>query len=307
MITPNVTLVLGAGASVPYGLPTGGELLRKLTQSDPGVERALSGLGHDSTLIGDFQKELAESRPASIDAFLESRREYENVGKAAIAYHLIKCEHLPQLRAVKEKDDWYTYLLNLMCTASPDSFSQNNLRILTYNYDRSLEYALFHGLKSRYGLTDEAAAEKMKQLPIVHLHGDLGSLPELGSDGRPYQPDVSSHRINQAVRRIKIIYEEDGSSAAYAKAHALLADTRRVIFLGFGYHEENVLRLKIDEVIPHQVYITGTALGFTEEELKHKVWPLFAKGVHSQEINDTQSTTKVFIRNHLGLFVSERG
>ncbi len=79
-----IVLVLGAGASMPYGFPSGQELktsIGALASSEPATgilaELALGPLlrGADFTdlEISEFGKALAGSSKFSVDAFLEGR------------------------------------------------------------------------------------------------------------------------------------------------------------------------------------------------------------------------------------------
>src|SRR5262249_53254614 len=73
---------------------------------------------------------------------------------------------------------WYGHVLDRM-GSKPDDFRQNNLSVLTFNYDRSFEQFLFLALQDRYGIGPTDAANLLDEMPVVHLHGSLGSLPPL--------------------------------------------------------------------------------------------------------------------------------
>jgi hypothetical protein len=61
-----------------------------------------------------------------------------------------------------------------------------------FNYDRSLEHFLFTALKYSSGKSDDECAGKLKTIPIIHLHGDLGALPHTGAAlARPYNSNIS--------------------------------------------------------------------------------------------------------------------
>ena len=96
MITKQTVLILGAGASVPYGFPTGRSLLLQITdelapEGDSGLRQILLPFSDEHT--SEFQAELLASNQPSVDAFIENRPSFTDIGKAAIAKKLIDCEN----------------------------------------------------------------------------------------------------------------------------------------------------------------------------------------------------------------------
>jgi hypothetical protein len=99
MDTPQMCVVLGAGASHPYWYPLGEQLKEELCMV--GVKHGgkagrilqlatlLQEVGFTVDDITKFQKSLSGSPQRSIDRFLELRREFEVIGKAAIAALII--------------------------------------------------------------------------------------------------------------------------------------------------------------------------------------------------------------------------
>ena len=89
MIEKRTVLVLGAGASKPYGFPTGRELIREiaagLKNTGSEVAQLLSAHGHEPSELAKFSDALLDSAQPSVDVFLENRAEYLEAGKAAIA------------------------------------------------------------------------------------------------------------------------------------------------------------------------------------------------------------------------------
>ncbi len=177
MIRSQTVFVLGAGASQAYRFPDGESLVRLAidfteTEGMPGKVAELQALGIDEARAQGFRDQLAKSLVESIDAFLETRQEFLDIGKRVIARLLMPLEQPDYLPA--REDDWYAYLLNRMIKGSPDDFRANRLSVVTFNFDRSFEWALFTTLQARYGLSDDEAGDLASSVKVIHVHGDLG-------------------------------------------------------------------------------------------------------------------------------------
>ena len=179
---------------MPYGFSSGQELLDAVANelkrgSENGeFECSIRALGHAPELVREFGQLLAICGRFSIDAFLETRREFLDVGKAAIARALLPREVERDLHS-KVKDGWYHYLLDKMLTRALEEFQQNKLTVVTFNFDRSFERALFLTLRTNYPLDEARCAELAQAVPVLHLHGQLGTpswLLDDSPDARPY-------------------------------------------------------------------------------------------------------------------------
>lgn len=236
---------------------------------------SLRDCGFQDALLHDFRYHLGASQQSSVDAFLEYRREFIDVGKAAIAAALIRIESEARLVRPELEDTWYGYLFREL-RATKDEFAANRLRIATFNYDRSLEHYLFLGLRSSFGLSEEAAADLVRQVPVFHAYGDLGALPYLAKDEvRPYDTTVNADAIRTAASRITIVSQKDWVVPLFNPEHPLLSEAEVLCFLGFGYHPDNLRRLGLDQ-LNRAAGVFGSALGLTAHE-RSRVKGLFRK------------------------------
>jgi hypothetical protein len=269
MIRSPTVLILGAGASVPFGFPSGRGLVIQICQGLSylhfvgDLKRQLLDCGYDVELVHSFREELYLSMQPSVDAFLEQRSEFLEVGKAAIACALIPYEEESKLHR-GERLHWYEYLFNQMST-SLEEFRSSQLSVVTFNYDRSLEHFLFLALKHSYGLSDEECAEQLKAVPIVHVYGTLGGCLHSDDGSRPYEPTVTPDVVKQCTSAIKIVHEGTTDDPELATAHDLLMAANVICFLGFGYHPANVERLKLD-MLPTGKIALGSAYGIKTAE-----------------------------------------
>jgi hypothetical protein len=152
-------------------------------------------------------------------------------------------------------------------------FVRNQLRIVTFNYDRSLEHYLFQAVRAAYGSPREECARQIGQIPIVHIYGTLGPLSWQQNDqavdyGRQ---SLDTRRLIRASMGIKTLHEgqENEAQQNFAQAHEWLKWADRVLFLGFGFHEDNVNRLALVKVLRRDQEVKGTCLGL-DRTAKHR-------------------------------------
>ena len=306
MIKSNTVLILGAGASFDYGFPLGRPLLLEIgselsSNSINPFQTQLNRCGFSIEQLKEFGKELLNSMQPSVDAFLEKRmenKEFVEIGKLSIAAKLMPLEVPDNLRRGSNNRDmkWYEYLFGLL-GARKEEFDKNKLAIITFNYDRSLEYFLLAALSNTYALDVSQAVEFLRSIPIVHIYGQLGELDLIDSTGRPYTPDFDSADLKKCASEISIIHEYSEITPSIVVAHQLMSDADTLCFLGFGYHDLNVQRLEIDQSFNGNRF-WGTAYGLKDGEAE-KVQSLFNKkielGYEGERILDFIRRKAVFI------------
>src|SRR4051812_27414002 len=204
MINQPTVLVLGAGASIPYGFPSGAKLVEMICgEAGQRYLNKIAPLGQKLRIISQsriegFQDALRRSGELSIDAFLEDRPEFIELGKKLIACALIPCEVEANLWNDISKS-WYHYLFKSMSCRFED-FSKNKITFVTYNYDRSLEHFLMQRIKNKYPVTAEAAEAAFRQIKIIHLHGTLCPYDPSGVNGRLYSENDHLENVNTAAK-----------------------------------------------------------------------------------------------------------
>jgi hypothetical protein len=280
VITKPTVLVLGAGASEPYSFPLGAGLIDQvcseiLDGTNPQLATHLEKLGHTANRIREFATDLREARPYSIDAFLELRHEFLEIGKAAIADVLLRAETSSPLLKAPPDVDWYRHLLNkVLLLRNQDYFRRQvrGLTVVTFNFDRSLERALFVGVRSGLGMTDEDARQLVTELQIHHVHGVLGQpdwlyphSEDATSFGMPGDESQIIRTLRKAVRRIKIVHEEI-DAATLEDIEVRLKRASYVYFLGFGFDERNLEKLGIPDSVKNASQVRGTALHWSKLE-----------------------------------------
>ncbi len=298
MIVEPTVLILGAGASAPYDFPSGPGLLRRICEhlrdQDSRISREMVSSGHDRKALGEFRVELERSMQPSVDAFLEKRPEFTEIGKASMSCALIPFEQENTILKLGEERHWYKYLWNKM-DAGLERFRENQLSVITFNYDRSIEHFLFVALKHSHGQSDEKTADLLRAIPIVHVYGQLGQYPPLAGEGRPYDPTITPEIVAECVSGIRIVHEAE-DEAAFVVAHKLLTGASRICFLGFGYHENNLRRLRFDKLKKGKA-VFGSAMGLKEAE-RHHVRELVRAIYDGPKLGNENQDALLMLREH---------
>lgn len=271
MVNNPTVLVLGAGSSMHLNYPLGQKLVQLVIEetnsTNKALYKALIRADYDGSDIQPFRDALRLSGRSSVDAFLEHRPEYISIGKLAIAHELIKREDMNILFSLTNNEHWYPWLYQKLDTGDFESFANNNLSIITFNYDRSLEMYLFTALKNSYGKTDDQVSQVISKISIIHVHGQLANLPWQAKNWRQYTPNFNNSELKTGADLIKIIHENIDSDEEFKKARELLEDAVFIYFLGFGYHETNMDRINISR-LSNNASIIGTCFGLTDLEKK---------------------------------------
>ena len=255
MIKTPTVFILGAGASCPYGYPTSAGLTKNICDkvltaygNDRLFEMNFSGVsGTEFELFKEIAENLRQLSTVSIDRFLEINPKFQKAGKMLIAHEILSREGAS---AAVAEDDWYAELwTEYMLTTRIDDIPSNRVTFVTFNYDRSLEHFLFQKLKSTFRSESEAKiAAIANTIEIVHVHGQVGFLPwqNNGKQGhvRDYVAEGSWHVAKVFSEQIKIVSEMESFPVNYGRACQMMYAAEHVYFLGFGYHEENLKRLR---------------------------------------------------------------
>jgi hypothetical protein len=253
MIANPTTLILGAGASKPFGYPTGAELRQQI------ISRV--GMSYNAPIYDELLDRFRWSLVSSIDAFLAEKENHhlQDVGRVAIVAALHQVEHQSQT------GDWYELLFNAI-RGLPSSERTHPIRIVTFNYDRSLEHFICEAFKNTYALSSEDALKMFNEsIEIVHVYGDIGALPQLEPNepsARAYGANLTHDGYVTASKRIEII-ERAETSPKFERAREVIATATFLGILGFGYDQTNVANLDLARIANEKrAFSTGFRLGY---------------------------------------------
>lgn len=207
--------------------------------------------------------ECFEADPASgtIDRFLYDNHKFADVGRFYVMFVLLICQYRTQLnqgrnkiRALVEEpsglhdknalQDWYPSLVGKLrpgCDTPKELEGLNNLNILTFNYDVSIDLYLERNLAAterHQGANWEEAAH------INHLYGSLPFHTQ--SQTQLLSFDLAEYAWEHKDR-IRLIGDRDTSAMDAAKAK--IQEAERIVFLGFGFDPDNLELLEIPDLL----------------------------------------------------------
>lgn len=289
MLPKRTCLLLGAGASSHLSFPLGNELRRRmlfqlLAQKDKALDAIPETFRQGGEDLSAFYDQLAYGNWTSPDAFLEHHREFIKTGKFLICHCLLEFE---QPWSLTQNGGWYDALISAIHVDSPEKLRDNNLSIVTFNYDRSIDFRIHKYVENQFGIPSQEAWQLLKDsIPIVHVHGTLGEYPKWG-----YGDQTSAWERGQDI---KIIFEVGENTEEFRYASELLNSAERVVVLGFGFGQDNVRRLR---------YFTNQE--FESRDIVIATGP--TQGSHSNKMIDERLAQWGLIRNtHHFAYTAER-
>jgi hypothetical protein len=256
------------------------------------------------------------SRAASIDDFIFYRKECSILAKlgilAAISRHEIAAKWNPTQNEPL-KHIWYHRLWKILYSGciSFDRFQSrlNRLNIITFNYDRSLDYFLATSAQALFiHDLEQRKIDPFSLFPIQHVYGAIGSLdkslpdrfhgyksvnfeskpkdfPQL-DDAQAANRKFISGMFNEPQEAIRLhlydkflfglaqdiqTYTEILNTTMLIKFGGILNEASHIYFLGFAFHEQNMRILFPSEpLLPRTpLVIAGTCYKLPETQLSH--------------------------------------
>ena len=271
------TLILGAGASAPYKFPTGFELTQKILALEGNIELLIYFSDQNTPLVRKFFQSFRMSTATSIDSFVAKNPRYTEVARTAIAIVLMEMEDREVFFNHTISDHWYRYLVNKICPDSWETFDPSRLRIVTFNYDVSLEFFLATAVSHMYGKGAADVTEKLAKLEIVHVYGKLdrplGTYGQIKTniDADDEKYEITKRDVKKASAGIHLMGEGRDNDSHLKTIQSIIHSSDQIGILGFGFDAVNVDR--IFGGIPFSTpengkRVVATVKGMTEAESK---------------------------------------
>ncbi len=284
----------GAGASYEVGFPLGSELKKIISSKlnlyldsigrpiGSGDIRILDKLRSKfGPLPEDYLKACWQIRDGiilsdSIDDFINIHQHDEQIatcGKLAIAYSIVDAEKRSKLyfntTHIDEtinfgsiENDWYTKFYSLLTKnirkANIDTIF-DNITVINYNYDRSLEHFLVHAISKNYIIGITEATNIVRKLVIYRPYGTIDQSVEFGSD--------RLLDVDNILSNLKTYSEQVNDVAGLHQVKQAIQDSHVIVLLGMAYHQNNMFLLQCECNMEDKI-IYATRHGISQNDLK---------------------------------------
>jgi hypothetical protein len=325
LITHPTTFVVGAGASVDYGFPLGPELTRHIDEAlhlnshaatTELIRTAISVLQNRPDLLlqsGELFEQARAMRAAlttqvSIDYFLYSRsdqRHFELLGKLAIAACLITAERgslslLPRrpgklIDLSLSERSWLARLFKSVLAPGIRKSEMetifDNVSFIVFNYDRCIEHYFTHAMASHFSIDLSAAAAIVgERLKIVHPYGSLGPLcdeKESVMFGHHYRSDSYEAADGLYAMSQRLLTFTESQRARAAEAKEMMKHAIRLVFLGFGFGDQNMELLRPTQTTIQDIRGTVRHLSLSNQrEVARQIGSITGQHVNDDDLVD---------------------
>jgi hypothetical protein len=288
--------ILGAGAGTDIDMPVGNKLSDAI--ADRLNFRFDAGrLEHGDGLIIEAIRPIAKSRnddlnswigaarsvskgiryTRSIDSYIYTHRDDEKIrdcAKLAIVQSILNSERHSALfiapngdwnNEAKVNGSWLQVMMYLLQDkiVKAENFEHifDNFVIINFNYDRCVEHFLVHALQHLYRITEKEAANALnKWNKVIHPYGSIGALPwQNGTPPGVAFGDAAYQDIWKLSQQIFTYNEQISDGGALAEIRTAIVNARRIVFLGFHFHQQNMDLLQTS-VAGSQVGVWATAI-----------------------------------------------
>ncbi len=294
MIRTKTTFIIGAGASCELQMPSGPELVARIAQSLDFARYGAELQTRDSVLLlqylgkaasrggnGDEAMQAAALRirtaaklGGSIDSILEQHNSDPLIltcGKLAIAHFICQAESKSTLRVtpriegdlpLQGAENWLYQLAMLVTSGVPRSQAErclDDLSIICFNYDRSIEHFLPHAFVMAFGMSLQEAQRLVgAKLKVLRPYGSVGRLPWQPGDTPDNEWGTENPwNIHNLAGNIRTLSEQQNNRQLIMGMQTAVASAKRLILLGFGFQPQNI-DLLFDRGLSHQPEVLMT-------------------------------------------------
>ncbi len=246
----------------------------------------------------DLIERLNAADPLVIDYFIDANRHLEDIAKLCLAWVILEREFVSiryggneNRRGIAQKDqargalydgsdNWYRFLLHKLTSGCPngEALPSNNVNLVTFNYDVSLEIELYRGLGHLAKFAGYAEKFITENDRIIHVYGRLRKDPSWqlteinwetfggvslagGALAQTHPPqfwtDVRAilDHAYEASQGLQIIAPEKALAGSgpvpdhVQKARKAIAEAECVYILGYGFDQMNSALLELPEYL----------------------------------------------------------
>ncbi len=138
----------------------------------------------------------------------------------------------------------------------------DDLAIICFNYDRSIEHFLPHAFVMAFGMTlQEAQRLIAAKLNVLRPYGSIGRLPwQAGEAPDSEWGTENPWNIDHLAQQIRTLSEQASNRPLIMAMHSAVAAAKRLVLLGFGFQPQNI-DLLFDRGLSHQPEVLMTLHG----------------------------------------------
>ncbi len=303
MLNSKTVFVLGAGASFEVGFPLGSKLRETISHKLNFKRDSIGRLTKSGEM--NIAERLKQKFPSkydeyinvcsqisngillsdSIDDFIDKHRHDDRVaicGKLAIAFSIIEAENQSKIFVDPSNsyntiqfqslgDNWYTKFYSLLTKGIPKSDLGNvfeNLTIINFNYDRSLEHFLVHAISKDYIIEKNEATDLVNNLIVFRPYGSISHNVKFGNNRLP--------DLDNIITNLRTYTEKVEEGIELNQVRNAIKECNSIVFLGMAYHINNMTLLKC-ECDMRRKTIYATRKGISDHDIpvvKHRILSL---------------------------------
>ncbi len=325
MFKDKTLFVIGAGASVEFGLPVGRDLAEEIRKkssftfpahsSPRGDEEVLNLLrqNRSPTEQSELFRACSENHngiymAGSIDSFIDRRSDVSRiaeVGKLLIAISILRAERKsnlylntniadPRIDLPTLGNTWIDRFFRILTTnIKKDEIEKigEEIAIICFNYDRCLEFYLIDALRQSYSIAYQESHKIIYNMDIIHPYGSLGELPEnpaISSGGETVRfggDDFSRTNPWPVSNRIKTYTEQIAEQNMLIRIENAVRDAKQIVFLGFSFQPQNMELLAVGEKLSIDKHVFATGKGVTRHGINEIKSRILSLYAGGEELN----------------------
>ena len=186
------------------------------------------------------------------------------LGKIAIVREILKAERASTIFSLVEANGtpkgyelaWVPPFLQLAVGSikrEDIGSAFRNVTVINFNYDRTIEHFLHSRLQSSFDIPADEAKAVVANLKMIRPYGSVGLLPwQDGSDTVPFGAELSIDfdKLSALSKNVRTFTEQNLTDELKSEITSAIDSSRVVVFLGFGFHQQNMTFLKAGRTNP---------------------------------------------------------
>ena len=292
-------LVIGAGASAEVGFPLGSGLLTQIAEMASSIDQPVLTYENSAiygALIDHFKPKdkshfwnkvrpnfskisRAAQQADSIDEVVRdlADKDLEFVSKVIIAHSISSAErnntlfgsengYLQNFDPAKFKNTWYSNFFKILKEGTDKNSLEmisDNVSVINFNYDRTLEEYLYNTISTYYGIEHDSIISIIEKLEVFRPYGAIGRLSWQKGEG-PVVPfgQLDETSLSEVAKSIRTINEFNAIFENFSAMRESLGEADRIIFLGCAFHSQNIRLLSC--ITRPSVEVLATSFGMSK-------------------------------------------